>query len=115
MEKYTLAKKQLPPGVKTHYCPYCYQSKKKQLINTKKSVFDELDSLTYFKILEVGHLKNGEEKKYIDEFWLCPLCKKRIDDKDFLKTYCVTGDNMKYTDADFNKKPSKVYNLKGGN
>lgn len=87
---YTLSKKQLPAGVITHYCPYCYKKKRKELKNTKRDPANELDTLTYIKGLVIYVLKNGEKRKYIDEFWTCPHCQKRIDDKDFLKSYCVT-------------------------
>lgn len=109
-EHFTLIKKKLPPGIKNHYCPYCYKSKQKELVNTKKSVFDELDTLTFIKDLQVMRFKSGEEKKYIDEFWTCPNCRKRIDDKDFLKSYCTNSSGEKYTDADFNKKPDSNFN-----
>jgi len=109
---FTLAKKDLTPGKKYNYCPYCYQKKKQELKNTAIDPTTTISPLIYNKTLEVYVFKNGEEKKYIDEFYICPNCKKRIDEKDFLKTYCVTPENEKYTDADFNKKPVTAINIK---
>lgn len=111
---YTLAKKDLTPGKKLNYCPYCYQRKKQELKNTAIDPLTMLKPLIYNKTLEVYQLKNGEEKKYIDEFYTCPVCTHKITDKDFLKTYCTNDKGEKYTDADFNKKPLQNHDLKAG-
>lgn len=103
MERYTLASKPLQPGTQMNYCPYCFKVKKNQLKGTKKTVFDELDPLTYVKELQIIPLKNGEKKKYIDVFYTCETCHKKITDDDFVMAYCVDPDNNKYTSETIRK------------
>lgn len=72
-----------------NYCPYCMKKWKEQFKDSPNaSYLDSLKPLTYKKYLVLdGKDKHGDDIKYIDEFWECSRCDKKLTTDDFL-VYC---------------------------
>lgn len=91
MKRYLLQKTQLSKNNKYNYCPYCVDEYTRQNGKEKSNYMEILSPITYQRIMEVDKDKNGNETKYVDEFWECSRCKKKLTSEDFRMRYCASS------------------------
>lgn len=91
------------------YCPYCYKETKKRIEGTKQDFKDFLKPLIYKKFLVLdGKDKHGNDIKYINEYWECTHCERKLTTDDFVLNYCTRADGSKYSEPKREKNNERI-------
>lgn len=98
MKYFNLERKQLSTdgNGKYNYCPYCIKDIKK--LTPDKDYKEVMKPIIYNKVLCVDdeHFKeNGDNVKWIEEFWECPRCRKKLTDEDYVLHYVKKDEGVR--------------------